>query len=138
MRCSVTIWRSALFSFTRSVSFTRPASTCRPRKIAIVLFMPAVHITLLGKLKRPRILQCHPGAFADFLAEPVHALLGDHILQARMLAISAVAEIAVHRQHCLGHFNEMFRLEESNHIRHARVGLLIVMAHAHTPPAVRL
>ena len=95
--------------------------------------MPAVHITLLGKLKRPRIFQCHPSAFANFLAEPVHALLGDHILQARMLAIRAVAEITVHRQHRLGYFNEIFRLEESHHIRHARIGLLIVMAHAHAP-----
>ena len=32
VRCSVTIWRNALFSFTCSVSLTRPASTCRPRK----------------------------------------------------------------------------------------------------------
>ena len=90
-----------------------------------------MHITLLGELKRARIFQDHPGAFADFLAEPVHTLLCDHILQARMLTIRAVTKIAMHRQHRLGNFNEMFRLKEAHHIRHARVGLLIVMTHAH-------
>jgi hypothetical protein len=61
----------------------------------VKLLVPAVKITLPGEFKRAGRTQFEAEALLHFLAEPIHAALGDDVFKARVFAVGAVAEIAV-------------------------------------------
>ena len=48
-----------------------------------------------------------------------------------MFPVRAVAKVAVHRQHRFSNGLDVFRRKKSNHIRHARVRLRVIVRHAH-------
>src|SRR5581483_8100553 len=75
-------------------------------KFAIGLLMPAEEIALALELVRPCGLELEAGALVHFVAEPFDALFLEHVLEAGVLAVGAVAEIAMNGEHSLGDIDE--------------------------------
>ncbi len=57
--------------------------------------------------------------------------LGDHVFQAGVLAVGAVAKVAVDRQHRLRHVHHPVRREETDDVRQTRVGGLVAVTAPH-------
>ena len=49
-----------------------------------------------------------------------------------MFAVAAIAEVAMHGQHSLGDFHDLFRREEADHVARAGIGLNVVVRAALT------
>ena len=100
--------------------------------------MPAVKVAGGGELIRPGGFEFDAGALFDFRARPVHAAFGDDVFQPRMLAVGAVAEIAMNRQHGLRHVHELVRREKPDDIRQAGIGRSLPWLRPMPPPTAML
>ncbi len=93
--------------------------------------VPAVAIAGGGELEAAHAGEGPRDAAVDLRHQPRHALLLDHILQPRVLAVGAVAEVAVDREHGLGDLDHLLGREEADDVRQPREGLHVAVAAAH-------
>ena len=84
-----------------------------------------------GEFERPGRFEFDAGALFDLGTRPVRAAFGHDVFEAGVLAVGAVAEIAVNREHGLRNFDKFFRFEKADDIREARIGGFIAVAAAH-------
>ena len=74
---------------------------------AIVPAQPAEAVALRGELEGARRLEREAEPLEQLGLEPVDAAIGDGVLEARVLAIGAVAEVALDHDHGLGHLEHL-------------------------------
>ena len=109
-------------------SATRPGLDAqREVPAAIVTAQPAEAVALGGELERARRLERESQALEQFGLEPVHAAIGDGVLEARVFAIGAIAEVALDHDHGLGHLEHLVGREEADDVREARIGLRLAV-----------
>ena len=116
--------------FLRVFHTTHPDEQ-REKPFPIHGLVPAIEVAGRRKFARLRRLKHDAGAVVHFVAHEFHAALGHDVFESRPLAVGAVAEIAVNRQHGLRHLDEFVRREKADDIRQARISLLIAVAAAH-------
>src|SRR5436190_1446221 len=75
----------------------------REMPAAIVAAQPAEAVALRGELVGARRLELEAEALEQLALEPVHAAIGNRVLEARVLAVAAVAIVALDHEHGLGH-----------------------------------
>ena len=89
-------------------SATRPGLDAQRQVPApIVPAQPAEAIALRGELEGARRLELESQALEQLTLEPVDAAIGDGVLEARVFAIGAVAEVALDHDHGLGHLEHL-------------------------------
>src|SRR5438876_3503420 len=93
--------------------------------------MPAEQVTLLRKLEGPRRLELDPHPLLHFIAEPVNSTLGQNVLQARMLSVGAITEVAMDSHNRFGDRFQRLRREETDNVCQTWVGLRVAMGHSH-------
>ena len=79
------------------------------------------------------IVAARPERFAEIFREalacPFFAILGDHVFEAGVTAVAAVAMIAVQPHHRCGGFEKILRLDEGHRGGEPRIGLRVVVGH---------
>ena len=85
---------------------------------------------VLREFERASGLQLNPRPLLDFVAEPIDTAFGQHILQSRVFAVGAIAEIPMDGYHSLGYGLEILRRKKSNHIGDPGERLRVAMRHA--------
>ena len=110
----------------------RPVSTNRPRnsRPSACRFQPKAspcrsNLNGIGSAR----LELHPAL--QLLAEPLDAAVLQDVFQPRVLPVGAVAEIAMDRQHRLGHLHHFLRRQKADDVRQPREGRLVAVAAAH-------
>ena len=83
---------------------------------------PAELIAARGKLEGPRSREREAGAPLHLADEPFEATGVDRVLQPRVLAIAAIAEIALRGHDRFGHREQLLGRHEADHITEARIG----------------
>ena len=81
--------------------------------------------------KRPRLAKRVAEPVFDFAAKPVQAAILDRVLESRVSAVNAVAEVALRGDDFLGDIGHLPRRAKAEHIRQAREGCLLAVAHPH-------
>ena len=71
------------------------------------------------------------GALVHFILHELHALLGNDVFEARVLAIGAIAEVAMNRQHGFRHVHEFVRREKADDVGEARVRGFVAVTASH-------
>ena len=93
---------------------TRPGLDAqREVPAAIVAAQPAEAVALRGELVRARRFEREAQPLEQLGLEPVDAAIGDGVLEARVFAIGAIAEVALDHDHGLGHLEHLVRASGS-------------------------
>ena len=71
------------------------------------------------------------GFYANVNPAVTNSTFRDHVFEARMFAIGAIAKIPVYSDHGFGEGLQMFGFEEADDVRHAGEGVGIAMGHSH-------
>jgi hypothetical protein len=95
---------------------------------------PAEAIALRGEFEWRGRLEREPEALGQLGLEPVDATIGNGVLEARVFAIAAIAEVALDTDHGLGHLEPWSGLQETDHVGDARIGLSARRAWRRGPP----
>ena len=77
--------------------------------------------------ERARRLERVAQALEQLGLEPVDAAIGDGVLEARVFAVGAIAEVALDHHHGLGHLEHLVGREEADDVREARKGLRLAV-----------
>src|SRR5205809_6891204 len=83
------------------------------------------HLDWGGRRERTTELTLH------LIAEPVEPLLVEEILEARMAPVAAVAVIALHLDHGLGHLPHLAGSGEAQRVGEPRIGVRFAVGAAH-------
>ncbi len=59
--------------------------------------------------------------------EPVNAAIVDGVLEARVFALGAIAEVALDHDHGLGHLEGLLGCEEADDVANSRIGLRLAV-----------
>ena len=100
---------------------------------AVGTFVPAVGILDRGECIGAGRLKLQAGSLFHLGSEPVDAAILDGVLQARMLAVGAVAEVALCCQHGLADGIHFVRGYESQDICETGESLRVAMTHSQSP-----
>ena len=84
-----------------------------------VPFDPAIAVAAMIELVGARRLELPTQSAVQLVAEPLEPAVGDRVLQPGVLAIGPVAEVALDRQHGLGHLRRPVRAGKSRCRRQA-------------------
>ena len=99
--------------------------------VAVLVVDPAVAVAVVVEVKRPRLAKRVAEPVFDFAAKPVQAAILDRVLESRVSAVNAVAEVALRGDDFLGDIGHLPRRAKAEHIREAREGCLLAVAHPH-------
>ena len=99
--------------------------------VAVLVVDPAVAVAVVVERKRPRLAKRVAEPVFDFAAKPVQAAILDRVLESRVSAVNAVAEVALRGDDFLGDIGHLPRRAKAEHIRQAREGCLLAVAHPH-------
>jgi len=105
---------------------------------AVVAFDPAEPVARRLELERPRGFERKTLAPRDLADKPVEAAVVDRVLEARMLAVGAVAEVPLRRDDRFGDDEQLLRPQESHDIGEPRVRRRLAVDVPSPPPTVRL
>ena len=92
---------------------------------------PAVAIARVLEAERAGRLQGVAEPALDLGAEPVDAAVLDRVFEARVLAVGAIAEIALHQHDLLGDVDRLLGRAEAHDVGGARIGFRLAVRHAH-------
>ncbi len=101
------------------------------KKFSVHAAVPAVKITGGGEFVGPRICDGQSGTLIDLIPNPRDPAFLDDILEPRMLAVGAVAEITMDGQHRLPDGDHLVRSDESEHVRQTGEGFHVVVTATH-------
>ena len=92
---------------------------------------PAVAIARGGEVKRVRRSELITEPPLDLVAEPRQPAVCNRVLEARVFAVGAVAEVALHRDDLFGDLDGLWHGAEAQQVGEAREGLDLIVRHAH-------
>ena len=98
--------------------------------VAVGAFGPAVAVAGTGEFERARLAELPTETGFEFVFEPVHSAVLDGVFEARVLAVGAVAEIALHGENFFRHFDDFFAGKVTDHVGETRIGLGVAVRHA--------
>ena len=114
----------------RAVCDAPRADAQRQVPAAVVAFDPAEAVTAGGELEWPGRFERETRATRDLGDEPVETVRVDRVLQPRMLARPAIAEIALGRDDGFGDREQLLRPQEADDVGDPRIGRRIAVAGA--------
>ena len=94
---------------------------------ALAVLRPSEPVSGRRELERPRRLERESEALLELRPEPVEAAVGYGVLESRVLAFRAVAEVALGRDHGLRDREKLLRAQESDQVREPRIGLRVAV-----------
>eukprot|EP00123_Amoebidium_parasiticum_P018810 comp24292_c0_seq1/m.45501 comp24292_c0_seq1/g.45501 ORF comp24292_c0_seq1/g.45501 comp24292_c0_seq1/m.45501 type:complete len:994 (+) comp24292_c0_seq1:364-3345(+) len=99
--------------------------------VSTLALSPPVPVAVVGELVLAGSLELITAPRLHLVAIPLDTAVVDGVLQTGVLAVRAVAVIALNEHHLLANVNRLFGRAEAQHLRQARVRLLVVVRHPH-------
>src|SRR5271170_7362609 len=101
-------------------------------RAAVLAVAPAVAVAGRGEGECFRLPELYTTPALDLHAESVKPVVLDRVLQARVLAVGAVAPIALDRHHRFADRECLLRPAIAYDVSGARIGIGLAVGHAHT------
>ena len=100
-------------------------------RVAILVLDPTVAVTIVLESERTHRPELVAKVLVELCQNPIRAAIIDSVLEARMLAVGAITEVALHEHHLFRDIDNLLGRAKSDDVSNPRVSRIVAMGRTH-------